>query len=73
MVSLNVDCFSVAAQDNEPRVTFTTQKFSSVSEETPVLAVVRERLPLSAAMRLIFVDSELSDGMYSHYIIEPEK
>lgn len=72
MVSLNVDCCSVTAQDNEPRVTFTTQKFLSVSEETPVLAVVREHIPLSAAMRLIFTDSELSDGMYNHYIIEPE-
>ena len=52
MVSLNVDCCSVTAQDNEPRVTFTTQKFLSVSEETPVLAVVREHIPLSAAMQL---------------------
>ncbi len=72
MVSLNVDCCSVTAQDNEPRVTFTTQKFLSVSEETPVLAVVREHIPLSAAMQLIVTDRQLPDGLYEHYIIEPE-
>jgi hypothetical protein len=31
MVKLNVDCCSVTAQDNEPRVTFTTRKFLSAS------------------------------------------
>lgn len=72
MVSLNVDCCSVTAQDNEPRVTLTTQKFLSVSEETPVLAVVREHIPLSAAMQLIVTDRQLPDGMYEQYLIEPE-
>ena len=72
MVRLNVDCCSVTAQDNEPRVTFTTQKFLSVSEETPVLAVVREHIPLSAAMQLIVTDRQLPDGMYEQYLIEPE-
>ena len=72
MVSLNVDCCSVTAQDNEPRVIFTTQKFLSVSEETPVLTVVREHIPLSAAMQLIVTDRQLPDGMYERYIIEPE-
>ena len=72
MVRLNVDCCSVTAQDNEPRVTFTTQKFLSASEETPVLVVVREHIPLSAAMQLIVTDRQLPDGMYEQYLIEPE-
>ncbi len=53
MVSLNVDCCSVTAQDNEPRVTFTAQKFLSVAEETPVVCIIREHIPLSAVMQLI--------------------
>ena len=32
MVKLNVDCCSVTAQDNEPRVTFTTRKFLSIQD-----------------------------------------
>lgn len=72
MVRLDVDCCSVTAQDNEPRVTFTTQKYLSAGEETPVLAVIREHIPLSAAMQLIVTDRQLPDGMYEHYIIEPE-
>lgn len=72
MLSLNVDCCSVTAQDNEPRVTFTTQKFRSVGEEQPVLAIVREHVPLSAAMQLIITDRQLPDGMFELYIIEPE-
>ena len=36
MFKLNVDCCSVTAQDNEPRVTFTTRKFPSTQEEEPV-------------------------------------
>jgi hypothetical protein len=42
MLKLNVDCCSVTAQDNEPRVTFTTRKFSSLNEEYPALTVIRE-------------------------------
>ena len=72
MLSLNVDCCSVTAQANDPRVTFTVQKFTSVGEEQPVMAIVREHIPLSAAMQLIVTDRELPDGMYEHYIIEPE-
>lgn len=72
MLSLNVDCCSVATQDKEPRVTFTTQKFRSVGEEQPVLAIVREHIPLSAAMQLIVTDRQLPDGMFELYIIEPE-
>jgi hypothetical protein len=41
MVKLNVDCCSVTAQDNEPRVTFTTRKFLDVQTETPEITVVR--------------------------------
>ena len=41
MVKLNVDCCSVTAQDNEPRVTFATRKFLSAQEETPVVLIVR--------------------------------
>ena len=72
MVKLNVDCCSVTAQDNEPRVTFTTRKFLSTREEVPTLAVVREHIPLSAAMQLIVTDRQLPDGMFELYLIEPE-
>lgn len=72
MVKLNVDCCSVIAQDNEPRITFTTRKFLSEKEETPTLVVVREHIPLSAAMQLIVTDRQLPDGMYEQYLIEPE-
>jgi hypothetical protein len=72
MVKLNVDCCSVTAQDNEPRVTFTTRKFLDVQTETPEIAVVREHIPLSAAMQLIVTDRQLPDGMYEQYLIEPE-
>ena len=50
MVKLNVDCCSTTAQDNEPRVTFTTRKFLSTQEEMPTLVVVRDHIPLSAAI-----------------------
>ena len=72
MVKLNVDCCSVTAQDNEPRVTLTTRKFLSQDEEMPVLSVIREHIPLSAAMQLIVTDRQLPDGMYEQYLIEPE-
>lgn len=72
MVRLNVDCCSVTAQDNEPRVTFTARKFLSFQEETPVIVVVREHIPLSAAMQLIVTDRQLPDGMFEQYLIEPE-
>lgn len=72
MVKLNVDCCSVTAQDNEPRVTFTTRKFLSPNEETPTLTVVREHIPLSAAMQLIVTDRQLPDGLYEQYLVEPE-
>lgn len=72
MLKLNVDCCSVTAQDNEPRVTFSTRKFISAEEEMPVVCVVREHIPLSAAMQLIVTDRQLPDGMYEQYFIEPE-
>ena len=72
MVNLNVDCCSVTAQENEPRVTFTTRKFLSAQEETPTVVVVRKHIPLSAAMQLIVADRQLPDGMYEQYLIEPE-
>lgn len=72
MVKLNVDCCSVTAQDNEPRVTFTTRKFLSILDETPSVVIVREHVPLSAAMQLIVTDRQLPDGMCEQYIIEPE-
>ena len=72
MVKLNEDCCSVTAQDNEPRVAFTTRKFLSKKEETPTLVVVREHIPLSAAMQLIVTDRQLPDGMYEQYLVEPE-
>lgn len=72
MTKLNVDCCSVTAQDNEPRVTFTTLKFLSVQEEIPVVTIVREHIPLSAAMQLIVTDRQLPDGMHEQYFIEPE-
>lgn len=72
MVKLNVDCCSVAAQDKEPRVTFTARKYLSEDEETPVVCIVREHIPLSAAMQLIVTDRQLPDGMLEQYLIEPE-
>lgn len=72
MLKLNVDCCSVKAQDNEPRVTFTTRKYASTEEEMPILSVVREHIPLSAAMQLIVTDRQLPDGTYEQYLIEPE-
>lgn len=72
MVKLNVDCCSVTAQDNEPRVTFTTRKFLDAQTETPEITVVRGHIPLSAAMQLIVTDRQLPDGMYEQYLIEPE-
>lgn len=72
MVKLNVDCCSVTAQDNEPRVTFTARKFLSANEEIPVVSIIREHIPLSAAMQLIVTDRQLPDGMYEQYFIEPE-
>lgn len=72
MVRLNVDCCSVTAQENEPRVTFTTRKFLSDQEEIPTVVVVREHIPLSAAMQLIITDRQLPDGMFEQYLIEPE-
>lgn len=72
MVKLNVDCCSVTAQDNEPRVTFSTRKFLTPNEEFPIITVVREHIPLSAAMQLIVTDRQLPDGMYEQYLIEPE-
>lgn len=72
MVKFNVDCCSVTAQDNEPRVTFTTTKFLSKKEELPTLIIVREHIPLSAAMQLIVTDRQLPDGMFEQYLIEPE-
>lgn len=72
MTKLNVDCCSVTAQDNEPRVTFTTLKFLSPQEEIPVVTIVRNHIPLSAAMQLIVTDRQLPDGMYEQYFIEPE-
>lgn len=72
MLKLNVDCCSVAAQENEPRVTFTVRKFASMEDETPVFTVVREYIPLSAAMQLIVTDRQLPDGLYEQYLIEPE-
>lgn len=72
MVKLNVDCCSIAAQDNEPRVTFTTRKFMTAAEELPIVVIVREHIPLSASMQLIVTDRQLPDGMYEQYLIEPE-
>lgn len=72
MVKLNVDCCSVTAQDNEPRVTFTTRKFLSAQEEMPFSVVIREHVPLSAAMQLIVTDRQLPDGAFEQYFIEPE-
>ena len=72
MVRLNVDCCSVTAQENEPRVTFTTRKFLSAQEDTPVVVVVRNHIPLSAAMQLVITDRQLPDGMFEQYFIEPE-
>lgn len=72
MTKLTVDCCKTATQENEPRVTFTTRKFLSHEEEMPVLVIVREHIPLSAAMQLIVTDRQLPDGTFEQYLIEPE-
>ena len=51
---------------------FTTRKFLSAQEDTPTVVVVREHIPLSAAMQLIVTDRQLPDGMFEQYFIEPE-
>lgn len=38
----------------------------------PTVVIVREHIPLSAAMQLIVTDRQLPDGMYEQYLIEPE-
>lgn len=72
MTKKTVDCCKVATQENEPRVTFTTRKFLSPQEEMPTLVIIREHIPLSAAMQLIVTDRQLPDGMFEQYLIEPE-
>ena len=72
MFKLNVDCCSVTAQDNEPRVTFTTRKFLSAQEEEPAVVVVREHIPLSAAMQLIVTDRQLPAQLDIVHTYHPE-
>lgn len=72
MLKKNVDCCATAAQENEPRVTFTTRKFADVKDEMPHVVIVREHIPLSAAMQLVVTDRQLPDGFYEQYLIEPE-
>ena len=55
MLKKNVDCCATATQENEPRVTFTTRKFADVKDETPHVVIVREHIPLSAAVNYLMV------------------
>lgn len=72
MLKKNVDCCATATQEKEPRVTFTTRKFADVNDEMPHTVIVREHIPLSAAMQLVVTDRQLPDGFYEQYLIEPE-
>ena len=54
------------------RVVKVTRGSLSPQDETPTVTVVREHIPLSAAMQLIVTDRQLPDGMYEQYLIEPE-
>lgn len=71
MITVNVDCCEIKSQENEPRVTFTTHKFVEKGEE-PFTCIIREHIPLSAAMQIIVTDRQVPDGFVEHYHIVPE-
>lgn len=74
MLTKVVDCCHLSAQENEPRVTFTTEFYEAKPKcnEVPMHAVRREHIPLSAAMQIIATDRQIPNGFYECYLIEPE-
>lgn len=74
MLTKNVDCCHLDAQENEPRVTFTTQFYDSKDKtaEGPAYSVRREHIPLSTAMQYIATERHIPNGFYEVYLIEPE-
>lgn len=74
MITKIVDCCHLSAQENEPRVTFTTKFYEDRSKtvDKPMHAVRREHIPLSAAMQIIATDRQIPNGFYECYLIEPE-
>lgn len=74
MLTKIVDCCHLSAQENEPRVTFTTEFYEDKPKgnEVPMHAVRREHIPLSAAMQIIATDRQIPNGFYECYLIEPE-
>lgn len=74
MLTKIVDCCHLSAQENEPRVTFTTEFYEDRSKtiDNPMHAVRREHIPLSAAMQIIATDRQIPNGFYECYLIEPE-
>jgi len=74
MITKIVDCCHLSAQENEPRVTFTTEFYEDKAKvtEKPMHAVRREHIPLSAAMQIIATDRQIPNGFYECYLIEPE-
>uniref|UniRef100_A0AAU8B866 Uncharacterized protein n=1 Tax=Dulem virus 258 TaxID=3145735 RepID=A0AAU8B866_9VIRU len=74
MLTKIVDCCHLTAQENEPRVTFTTEFYENKPKGNEVFmhAVRREHIPLSAAMQIIATDRQIPNGFYECYLIEPE-
>lgn len=74
MLTKIVDCCHLSAQENEPRVTFTTEYYEDKPKDNqaPMHVVRREHIPLSAAMQIIATDRQIPTGFYECYLIEPE-
>lgn len=74
MITKVVDCCHLSAQENEPRVTFTTELYreKSMLDDPAEFEIRREHIPLSAAMQIIATDRQIPNGLYEVYIIEPE-
>lgn len=78
MLTKIVDCCHLSAQENEPRVTFTTEFYKDrpitvdKTVDKPMHAVRREHIPLSAAMQIIATDRQIPNGFYECYLIAPE-
>ena len=74
MLTKIVDCCHLSAQENEPRITFTTEFYEDKAKtsEKPMHSVRREHIPLSAAMQIIATDRQIPNGFYECYLIEPE-
>lgn len=74
MITKIVDCCHLTAQENEPRVTFTTELYYGKDKtvEGPAFTVCREHIPLSAVMQVIAMDRQIPNGFYECYSVEPE-